>query len=378
MACRYTASPAISQLPPPPPPQPPSGPPEYKVYRSRRRLRDRLGPMAGNPLDGLRKRRDKQPRPQLPGAKPPKPTWRRVVKYVLIAIVAWVLVAIVTFFVSAQTAPGVSDRTKQALSGGGAVLTGSNILVLGSDQRPKGTKEPGASTSGPSRSDSIMLLHVGFGIVAKLSVPRDAQVTNPGHGTNKINAAYALGGAPLTIKTLEDYFGEDLRINHIVEVNFTHFPQLIDSLGGVDVTLKKCIKSNSFGGKRVHLGRGEHHLNGEQALRFARVRENSCSPNEDDRARAARQQQVFAAMRSKIVPPLNWPSSFVRGPFIAWAAPRAIRSDMHGPGLSALFTDILTGGSGKTEVLKATPSGNDLVASEVERSDALDKLLKGR
>jgi LCP family protein required for cell wall assembly len=301
-----------------------------------------------------------------------------VLKWVAIAIAAWILVAIISFFISAQTSPGVSQKTKDALSPGGAVLTGSNFLVLGSDQRVKGTKEPGASTSGPSRSDSIMLLHVGFGSVRKLSIPRDTQVDIPGHGTGKINSAYALGGAPLTIKTLENYFGADLRINHIVEVNFTHFPQLIDALGGVDVTLKKCIKSNSFGGKRVRLGKGEHHLNGEQALRFARVRENSCAPNEDDRARAARQQQVLAAMRSKLVSPLNWPSSFIRGPFISWEAPRAIRSDMHGPGLSALFTDILTGGSGKTEVLKATPSGNDLVASEVERTDALDKLLKGR
>src|SRR4051794_14173028 len=363
----------MSDLPPPPPPSsPPSGKPEYKVYRSRKRLSDRFGPIASNPLEALRKRRDKGPKPVMPGEKPPKPVWRRVLKWVAIAIVAWILVAIIAFFVSAQTSPGVSQRTKDALSPGGAVLTGSTVLVLGSDQRPKGTKEPGASTSGPSRSDSIMLLHVGVGSVRKLSIPRDTQVPIPGHGTGKVNSAFALGGAALTIKTLEGYFGTDLRINHIVLVNFTNFPDLIDALGGVDVTLKKCISSNSFGGKRVRLHKGEHHLNGEQALRFARVRENRCAPNEDDRARAARQQQVFAAMRSKIVSPLNWPSSFVRGPFIAWAAPRAIRSDMHGPGLSALFTDILTGGSGKTEGVKAAPSGDDPVGSGGGGSDPLD------
>src|SRR3954452_4465907 len=243
MGCPYTAS-HVSDLPPSPPPQPPpeappSGPPQYNVYRSRKRLSDRFGPLARNPLEALRKRRRKEP--VLPGEKPAKPTWRRVLKWVAIAVVAWILVAIVSFFVSAQTAPGVSQRTKDALAPGGAVLTGTNVLVLGSDQRPKGTKEPGASTSGPSRSDSIMLVHVGFGTVRKLSIPRDTLVPIPGHGTGKINSAYALGGAPLTIKTLEGYFGEDLRINHIVEVNFTHFPDLIDALGGVDVTLKKCI-----------------------------------------------------------------------------------------------------------------------------------------
>jgi LCP family protein required for cell wall assembly len=369
--------------PPPPPPSPPSGPPEYKVYRSRRRLSDRFGPIATNPLEALRKRRRKPKQPSFPGEKPAKPVWRRVLKWVAIAIVAWILVAIIAFFISAQVSPGVSDKTKEALSPGGAVLTGSNVLVLGSDQRPKGSKEPGASTSGPSRSDSIMLLHVGFGSVRKLSILRDTQMEIPGHGTGRVNAAYALGGASLTIKTLEGYFGEDLRINHIIEVNFTNFPQLIDALGGVDITLKKCVSSNSFGGKRVRLRAGDHHLSGEQALRFARVRKNRCSPNEDDRARAARQQQVLAAMRSKIVSPLNWPSSFVRGPFIAWEAPRAIRSDMHGPGLAALFTDLLTGGAGSTSVLKpdvAQPFNSDgsVNVTEAERSDALDKLLKGR
>jgi LCP family protein required for cell wall assembly len=228
-----------------------------------------------------------------------------------------------------------------------------------------------------------MLLHVGVGSVRKLSILRDTQANIPGHGVAKINAAYALGGAPLTIKTLEGFFGSGLRINHIVEVNFTDFPQLINSLGGIDVTLKKCISSNSFGGKRVRLTRGDHHLNGQEALAFARVRKNRCSPNEDDRARAARQQQVFAAMRSKIVSPVHWPATFVRGPFIAWAAPRAIRSDMHGPGLAALFTDILTGGSGKTAVLQpdaAQPFNSDgtINVTDVEKHDALQTFLKGK
>jgi LCP family protein required for cell wall assembly len=261
------------------------------------------------------------------------------------------------------------------------VLAGSTVLVLGSDERPKGTKEPGAN-QGPSRADSIMLLHVGFGSVRKLSILRDTRVDIPGHGQGRVNSAYALGGAPLMIETVKGMFGDELRINHIIEVNFTQFPELIDSLGGIDITLKKCVSSNSFGGKRVRLKKGEHHLNGEQALRFARVRKNRCSPGEDDRARAARQQQVLAAMRSKIASPLNWPSSFVRGPFIAWDAPRTIRSDMHGPGISALFIDLLSGGTGKTNVLQpdaAQPFNSDgsVNVTEVERADALDELLHG-
>jgi hypothetical protein len=129
----------------------------------------------------------------------------------------------------------------------------------------------------------------------------------------------------------------------------------------------------------VVLSRGQHHLSGHEALYFARVRKNSCAPNEDDRARAARQQQVIAAMRDQVASPGNWPSAFVRAPFIAWEAPQAIRSDMHGPGLAALFLDLLTGGSGKTKVLLPDP-GQPFINGAInvtpgERASAVKYLL---
>lgn len=359
----------------------PNEPPQYKVYRSRKRLRDRFAPSGANPLEALRRRRGRAKGPQPPGEEPARgiTPWR-VVKWVLLAIVGWTLVAIVAFFLSAQINGGVDSKTKAALSGGGSVLTGSNVLVLGSDQRVKGTKEPGANTSGPSRSDSLIVMHVGFGSVRKLSILRDTQADIPGHGLAKINAAYAIGGAPLAIKTVEGFLGNGLKINHLIQVSFSNFPALIDALGGVDVNLNKCIRSNSFSGQRVVLSKGEHHLSGQEALNFARVRKNSCSPNEDDRARARRQQQVIAAMRDQVVSPSNWPSAFIRAPFIAWQAPQAIRSDMHGPGLAALFTDLLTGGSGKTTVLLpdfARPFNTDgsINVSPAARDDAVKKLL---
>ena len=281
--------------------------------------------------------------------------------------------------VSAQMAPGVSSDTESALSGSGSLVTGSNVLVLGSDQRPKGTREPGATTSGPSRSDSILLLHVGIGSVRKLAILRDSYAAIPGHGAQKINAAYAIGGAALTIKTVEGFMGHGLKINHVILVSFTNFPKLIDALGGVDITLKNCVKSNRFGGKTVKLTRGDHHLTGREALRFARVRKNSCAPNEDDRARAARQQQVLGAMRSKLVSPLNWPFTLVRLPLISWEAPRALRTDLKGPGLMTLFTDLLTGGTGATNVLKPSGINSDgsLRITAGERARAVNRLLHG-
>jgi LCP family protein required for cell wall assembly len=357
---------------------PPEEPPHYNVYRSRKRLRDRLAPAGANPIEAIRRRRGRVKAPD-DGKRGITP--RRVVKWIVLAIVAWILVSIVSFVVSAQVNGGVDDKTKNALSGGGSVLTGSNVLVLGSDERPKkgfGSKEPGAN-AGPARSDSIIVMHIGFGTVRKISVLRDTLADILGHGTQKINAAYALGGTPLTIKTIESFLGNGLKINHVILVSFSNFPKLIDALGGVTITLKKCIRSNSFSGQRVVLSKGEHHLSGRQALFFSRVRKNSCSPNEDDRARAKRQQQIFAAMRDKVASPVNWPSTFVRGPFIAWQAPQAIRSDMRGPGLAALFVDLLTGGSGKTRVLLPDPArpfiNGAINVTPVERTDAVNYLL---
>ena len=84
----------------------------------------------------------------------------------------------------------------------------SPFLVLGSDARPKGSKEPGASASG-SRSDSILLMRIGGGKNARLSIPRDTIVDIPGHGPNKINAAYAFGGPALAVQTIEQYLGNE-------------------------------------------------------------------------------------------------------------------------------------------------------------------------
>ena len=334
-----------------------------------------MRPAGRSPLDALRRKRAEPGEPPRP--RRPRPGLRRFLKWAAIAIGSWILLSIVIFMISAQTAPGISSEGEDALSSGGSLLTGSTVLVLGSDQRVKGTKEPGATTSGPSRSDSILLLRVGFGSVRKLSILRDSAADIPGHGTQKINAAYALGGSSLAIRTVEGFLGNGLRVNHVILVSFTNFLKLIDALGGVDITLKKCVRSNSFGGKRVRLKRGDHHLGGQEALRFARVRKNSCAPNEDDRARARRQQQVLAAMRSRIASPFHWPSTLVRLPWISWEAPRALRTDMKGPGLMTLFSDLLSGGTGATRVLK--PSGinpdGSLTVSPGDRARAVRQLL---
>jgi len=344
--------------------------PEYKVYRSRRGLLDRLaGPrdQVAQLREAARRRARREPddeREPRERRGPRGPLWRRILKWVAIAAGAWLVLSLVIFMISAQFADGVSEETENALSSGGSLLTGSTILVLGSDERPEDSLEPGAGAA-PARADSIMLLHVALGRVKKLSILRDSPAAIPGHGTQKINAAYAFGGAPLMIETVEGFLGNGLEVNHIMEVNFEDFPDFIDALGGIDIKLDNCLRSNSFGGKRLRLSKGEHHLDGKRALQFARVRQNECSTTEDDRARATRQQQVMSAIRSQIISP----STFFRLPLVSWEAPRTIRSDLKGPGLLALFTDLLTGGTGKTGVLECLP------CSEEEKAEAVDELL---
>jgi LCP family protein required for cell wall assembly len=354
--------------------QAPQGDPGYRVYRAKRGLRERLRPR--DQRDQLREMGRRRGKDGLPKVRKPW-TVGRVLKWVAIAIGSWILLSVILFFVSAQTAPGVSDSAKKALSGGGNLLTGSNVLVLGSDQRPAGFSDctPGADCGGPSRADSIMLMHLGFGTVRKVSILRDSIANIPGHGVNKINAAYALGGTALMIRTVEQFMGNGLKVNHVVEVNFKDFPQFIDALGGIDVTLKKCVKNTTVKGGTISLKKGEHHLGGYRALKFARVRKNECDPGEDDRARAARQQQVLSGIRSSILSP----GTFIRLPWVSWSAPRALRTDMHGPGLSLMFTDIMTGGSGKTRVLKPQcigcgPVPGGLVVADSEKRRAVQEL----
>ena len=358
----------------PRPPEP--GPPEYNVYRSRRGPSGRLG--GGRDLDALRKRlsRFRRRGPREPGERRGI-TPGRVFKWLAVAVVGWLLLSLVLFLVSAQTQEGVSDSAKSALSNQGSLLSGTNILVLGSDARTG--KSIDESQQGPSRADTIMLVHSALGSVRKLSIPRDSYAEIPGHTGQKINAAYALGGPGLMIRTVEQFMGHGIQVSHLIEVDFKNFPQLIDSLGGIDVTVKHKICSPPFDNfwKGLKFRRGEHHLNGEQALGYARIRKNSCAPNETDLDRARRQQEVLSSMKDSVTSP----GTFFRLPLVSWRAPRAIRTDMRGPSLMALFADLATGSSDDTMVLEPSclscGPGGSLVVSDGAKKDAARKLEDG-
>jgi len=383
----------------------------YKKYRARKRLRKpqmlapgsgqarpRSGP-TGTELQPQAARphpRERRPLPPAPSAAPSAPrrsvlrrrgtagratrwTFKRALKLTLKLALWWIAISLVVFLVSAQIHQTKLDG--DLLGGAGFPLTSANnVLVLGSDARPKGSGEPGASSSG-SRSDTIMLLRTGGGANSKLSIPRDTLVPIPGHGLDKINAAYAYGGAELSVQTVEQYLGID--VNHVIEVNFENFPKLIDAMGGI--TYKgACVVSKinggyANGGYTLRLKSGRTHIDGKQALALARTRKNLCRPSENDLARAQRQQKILSAMKWRILSP----GAFVRLPWIAWQAPQTMRTDMSGPTQLGLFGGMMIGGASKTQVLKpdgvaTSPSGGAaLTVSPARRQAAVRRFMRG-
>jgi LCP family protein required for cell wall assembly len=345
----------------------PERPPEYRVYRSRKPWLSRSG---GGRDDLAKLRQGEQPK----AAKGPRRTLTRgrVVRWVLGVIAGWIALAVLAFLISAQIQQGkVGDDANARLGGAGYPLwSANNILVLGSDERTKGTREPGAQT-GSGRSDSIMLMRVGGGANSRLSIARDTVVDIPGHGRGKINSAYAYGGAALAIQTVEAYTGVD--VNHVVLVSFENFPALIDAMGGITYT-GGCVVSRINGGFRnggytLRLHAGTTHIDGKQALALARTRHNDCNKREDDLTRAHRQQKVVGAMKRRLLSPF----AFVRLPRIAWAAPNSLRSDMSGPTLLGLFAALAVSGSPQAHVL-GTQSGS---VPESVKQRAVSRFLAG-
>ena len=109
-----------------------------------------------------------------------------------------------------------------------------------------------------------MLIRAGGGAFRKLSIPRDSYAEIPGQSPQKINAAFAFGGAALQIKTIEKFL--DIEIDHVAIVDFTGFEDLIDAVGGVkvDVPHKLCADisggaGGGQGGVTLRLQQGREH-----------------------------------------------------------------------------------------------------------------------
>ena len=197
-----------------------------------------------------------------------------------------------------------------------------------------------------------MLWRVGGGHAARLSIPRDTVVDIPGHGRQKINAAYAFGGAALAIRTIEQYLG--IPINHLIEVDFTDFPKLVDALGGVDVTTGRVVLGDQRrlrnGGVTLQPPQRRAPPERQAGARARAHAQERLQPGARTTSPApSRQQQILSAMKGRLLVA----ATFLRLPWVSWHAPKAMRTDMGGPTLLGFFAAAATGGSPPVERAEA-------------------------
>ena len=199
---------------------------------------------------------------------------------------------------------GLSDRPEK-------VNSALNYLVVGSDNREGLTKEQikklrvgGVKVAAGGRSDTMLLVHISKSRDAAyiVSLPRDTLVTIPAHTSTdgkseiparagKLNAAFAFGGAPLLIRTIEGMTA--LKIDHYVEVSFAGFVGVVDALGGIQVCSKVDINDPK---SHLVMSAGNHLLDGVEALKFVRTRDFD---GRGDIGRMERQQQFVSAIIRK-------------------------------------------------------------------------------
>ena len=405
--------------------------PEYRVYKSRK------GPFSRfrkSDLDGLRektkprsKRSDggrggrggggydpgraayeaeRAPRFGERPRKERKPFFRRGwVKWLLFAVIGWILLSFIAFAVSAQLQSMKLDgAAKDALSGSPWLLAKSqNILIIGTDGRDPTSQEPGAAEEkrcyeqqaqgeAPhdgcpgARADTLLLLRAGGGKFKKLSIPRDSFAEIPGHDAQKINAAYAFGGAALQIQTVKQFLG--IPIDHVVIMNFTGFSDFINAIGGVKVDVPEALCGQISGGKKnggttIRLKKGSNTLDGTDALAYARTREDTVQDPKcqlpagyDDLDRAAAQQRVLNGIKGRLTSPLRLPYNFIKGPIIGWTAPKAFVSDMGMLAMPQLALSSIFAGSSPPDVLVPSGAGpgGSLEISDAEKQRAVNKL----
>ena len=253
-----------------------------------------------------------------PGARPDRQKnvrWgRRVGLGALVLLLLVVVWAVASWFAFSS---GVSDANKRLTPDARSALAQQNglllshsttVLLLGTDNSQIGGR------TGDRHSDSILLLRTDpeHHRLYYLSIPRDLVAPIPGYSTQKINAAFQIGGPALAVKTIRQFTGTE--INHIVIVNFADFKELIDALGGIDVNVPAPIRSNRFDCPYAtqaqcskwqgwRFPKGVQHMSGQRALIYSRIRENVLNPSETDVTRGARQQLVMDALASKFTSP---------------------------------------------------------------------------
>lgn len=178
-----------------------------------------------------------------------------------------------------------------------------NILLIGSDHGAKGSEE-----GDQGRSDSMMVATINFKTkeLKLTSFLRDMYVEIPGHGRNKLNAAYAFGGEQLLYDTLAENF--NIKIDKFCVVDLSAFEKVINRIGGIEITLEEkeaeYLNSTNYISKKKYrtVKAGKQTLNGNQALGYARVRYVSSEKyGVGEFGRTGRQRAVMQATFNKML-----------------------------------------------------------------------------
>ena len=207
------------------------------------------------------------------------------------------------------------------------------MMLIGSDARAD-------DESMGARSDTNIVVRVDptTNSATLISIPRDTMINIDGYGYCKFNAAYSYGGAALAIKEASELLG--VNISHYAEVDFDSLIGLVDTVGGVDVTVDQRINDpdadgSVIGQKKIIIEAGEQHMDGETALVFARSRAYA----DGDFTRTANQRKLIAALAEKI---LSMPLAKLPG--IVQTAAGSITTDLSVTDLYSLATQFQDGG----------------------------------
>jgi len=284
------------------------------------------------------------------------------IKTVLLLLVLWlVYIVAVPFLVwnSNEQVPFEPSADRPAEQ------DGTTYLLVGSDSRKGLSAEERKkySTGNPSSelTDTIMLLHTGSGPSVLLSIPRDSIVDRPGHGEGLINAAYALGGAPLLVETIENETG--IRVDKYVEIGLGGVADVVDAVGGIEVCPVERLKDKAAG---LNIKKGCQEVDGTTALAYSRSRKKSTY---GDLERVRRQREVVAAIGDEVLSPWS-----VLNPFRWWKLNKAIPTFFQfGEGTSKLDAGRWALAMTKVE-LTCTMPVTDLTAHHWDR-DLADPLF---
>jgi len=251
---------------------------------------------------------------------------------------------------------------------------GSTYLLVGSDSR-KGlsaaeNKRLGTGGVGDvgQRTDTIMLLHTGDGPSLLLSIPRDSLVDVPGHGTTKINSAFALGGPRLLVRTIEQNTG--VRVDHYVEIGFGGFVNSVDAVGGITICPTQRMVDRRA---NLRIKKGCQEVDGVQALGYARSRHVSKYGDID---RARHQREVVSAIGSEVKSPWTFinPIRYFRVNKAATSS--LVISKGTGPIALAKFGLAMTRVNGSAGLTCSMPIADQAIHWDRQRALRLLKLVK--